>query len=259
MNRSPRGVLSAVVLTALVVFAGCDAMEGPPPIDPLAPVVADLSLAPLEVNADTLAVENGQLRIPLALETAVIAGDAALRRVAYAIEWQFECRPGILAASGEMQALGDGRYRALVDLGVPRGSRGGYRVTAWAVDAAGLPSNEVSAVFDLVGTNIGPPVIEHVEAPAFISPPTTLRFAVTVSDPDGVTNIAGAEVDVAGAGTLPLADTDGAANRNPCDGLYTAAFTVPAGLPPGIITFTFRAFDRDGAVSDPVPFEVRIQ
>lgn len=262
MNRSPRGVLGVRLACALVVvggLGGCDAMEGPPPLDPTVPAVVAFSVSPRTVDADTLPSADGRLTVPLHLAASVVPGDAPVRRVAYAIEWQFECRAGVLAASGELQAAESGRHVAEVALEVPRGSRGAYRVSAWAVDAAGLPSNEASAVFQMHGTNLGPPVIEGIEAPASVRPPTTLRFHVTVSDPDGVTNIAGAEVQVPGAGTLPLAETDGMRNRNPCDGLYTAAFSIPAGLPPGTITFTFRAFDRDGAASAPVPFPVRVQ
>jgi hypothetical protein len=261
MNRTTRGPSAARVaplLVALALLAACDTAPGPPPLAPAPPVVSDLRLEPAAASVDTLAQAEAGVVVPLQLTLDAQPGDAPLARVAYAVQWQFACQQSRLDASGEFEAVGDGRYVAAPALEVPPGRRGAYRVAAWAVDASGLPSNEIGAAFHLEGVNQGPPVIEEIQAPTEITPPANLRFVVRVDDPDGVDNIARAEVSLPGAGTLPLSDTDQAGNNTPCDGTYSASFTVPAGAEPGLVTFTFRAFDRDGAASAPVPFTVQI-
>lgn len=262
MIRTTRGVCAAsrgaALLAALTLLAACDTAPGPPPLAPIPPTVADLRLEPAAASVDTLAQGEAGVVVPLQLRLAAAPGDAPLARVAYAVQWQFACQPSVLDASGEFEALGDGQFVAAPDLEVPPGRRGAYRVSAWAVDAAGRPSNEIGAAFSLTGANQGPPVITEIQAPTEITPPANLRFVVLVDDPDGVDNIARAEVELPGSGTLPLNDTDSAGNNTACDGRYSASFGVPAGVEPGFVTFTFRAYDRDGAASAAVPFTVEI-
>jgi hypothetical protein len=246
-------------LAIALLMPGCDTVDGPPAIDAVPPVVAELEVTPRTADVDSLHTVGGEVTIPLSLVVRATPGDAPVERVAYAVRWQFECQASALDASGVMEPIEGGLYVASPDLAVPRGRRGIYRVSVWSVDAAGLPSNEAGATFELTGTNLGPPVIQQIVAPSSVTPPATLRFVVHVSDPDGIDNIARAEVDVPGAGTLPLAETDAAGNHTPCDGIYTAAFSVPPGIQPGSVPFTFRAFDRDGAVSESVTFTVQIQ
>jgi hypothetical protein len=246
-------------LAIAFLMPGCDAVEGPPAVDAMPPMVAELEVTPRTADVDALPTVGGEVTVPLSLSVRVSPGDAPVQRVAYAVRWQFQCQASALDASGVMEPIEGGLYVASPDLAVPRGRRGSYRVSVWAVDAAGLPSNEAGATFELTGANLGPPMIQQIEAPSQVTPPATLRFVVRVSDPDGVDNIARAEVDVPGAGTLPLAETDAAGNNTPCDGIYTAAFSVPRGIQPGSVPFTFRAFDRDGAMSEPVTFTVQIQ
>lgn len=258
IRTSPCRLIGAVIPLLALLVMGCDSAGDPPPLNPQTPLVAGLSVSPRAALVDTLAVVDDAVVVPLTIEVTAQPGDAPIQRVAYAIQWQFSCQPGAVEASGELLPAGDGRFAAAPELVVPPGRRGTYRVAAWAVDASGLPGNEVVHSFDLGGTNLGPPVIESVQGPAQVRPPATLRFVVTVSDPDGIDHIARAEVETPGAGTFPLAHTDASGNNVACNGIYSVSFSVPRGVPPGQVPFTFRAFDREGAASDTVPFTLEI-
>jgi len=260
MNRAKRAPAGAA-LCALLLLAACDAAGVAPEIGARGPEVSALAVTPGAVSLDTLAVEEVGLRLALRAEP----GDAPLARVAYAVQWQFACGSTALDASGLLDPTGDdGTYAADVPLPVTRGRRGAYRVTAWAVDAAGRASAPSAATFTLAGTNGGPPVIANIQAPATLrvprqGSPVPLRFVVTVTDPDGVDDVARAEIITPGLGTVPLADREGTANPTACDGRYSITFNIPAGTPAGALPFAFRAYDRAGAVSETVPFTVTLE
>jgi hypothetical protein len=257
-RTSPRRLLGAAFPLLAMLVAGCDAVVGPPDLNPATPVAAGLELRPAAASVDTLARVGDDVVVPLALDVSITQGAAPVQRVAYAVQWQFACQAGTTEAAGEMSPAGDGRFAAAPDLTVPPGRRGAYRVAAWAVDASGRAGNETVRTFTLGGTNIGPPVIASVQAPAQLRPPATLRIVVNVSDPDGVDHIARAEIVTPGAGTLPLSDTDARGNSEACNGVYSIAFTVPRGVQPGTLPFIVRAFDRDGEASEPMAFTVEI-
>jgi hypothetical protein len=268
MKRAQHGILPsrarplAAGLTAgflvATMLAGCDAVEPGPVIGARPPMVSAFAMSPGAAHVDTLALADGTAQVRLDLSLRAEPGDAPIERVMYAVQWQFACGTGELDASGVLEHMGDGLFIARPEIIVNRGRRGAYRVNAWAVDAAGRLSNEVATTFALHGESLGPPVITRIQGPGTFRPPGTLRFVVHVSDPDGIDDVARAEVVTPGAGTFPLAETDNVDNRTPCDGVYSAVFGVPAGIPPGPQWFVFRAYDRDGAASAPDSFRVQI-
>ncbi len=257
MTRTNRcGLVAALVLAT--ALSGCDAFDDAPPIEHQGPLVSEFQITPAEVSVDTLATTEEGFVVPVQLSLRATAGDAPIDRVRYSIEWQFACSAGTLEANGEFEAAGDGLFTVSPDLTLRPGRRGAFRVTTWAVDQLSRPSNEASATLFVGGTNLGPPVITTVDAPTQVQPPATVRMQIDVDDPDGVDHIARAEVSFPGGGTLPMSDTDSSGNPTPCNGRYSVAFSVPAGVEAGSVTFTFTAFDRDGAASEPVQHTVEI-
>lgn len=265
-NRGPSGIVRACALLALgagsALWAGCDAAGVLPELGGRPPEVSPLALSPEEADLDAL--PDGA-EVPFRLALTAAPGSAPLARVAYAVQWQFACSASALDASGTMEPAGEGGgYAAEVRLPLRRARRGAYRVTAWAVDAAGRSSSPAVATLHLRGTNAGPPAISNVEAPAVLRVPSRgsavpLRIVVTATDPDGVEDIARAEIVTPGAGTIPLAETEGGFNPTPCNGVYSATFSIPSGIPAGELPFVVRAYDRAGAASPDRPFTVRLE
>lgn len=252
---------SPCAVAILLLVGGCDALPPAPEAFPRPPAVEALALAPAAAHADTLARDGALVLLPVRLTLRVRPGDAPVERVGFAVRWTLACTEDAEAA-GSMARVGPDLYAGEALLRLPPGRRGAFRVAAAAVDAHGRVGGEAVATLVLHARNAGPPVIERVEAPPEVRIPAAgsaaLRLRVTVSDPDGVDHVARAEVSVPGAGTFPMAQTDPQDNRTPCDGIFSATFAVPAGAEPGTLPFTFRAFDRDGAASDPVTVSVRL-
>ena len=185
--------------------------------------------------------------------------DGSVARVAYAVRWRFQDAEDT-APTGAFEAEGDGVYTTEVILPVSQGVRGDYTISAFAVDTDGLPSNEVQTAFTLLGTNLGPPVIGAVEGPAAVGRPSTFALSVAPTDPDGQADLARVELVTPGLGTIPLFDDGAGADRDAEDGRYTSPeFAIPEDAVPGVLPFTFRAFDREGAAAEPVTFTVTVQ
>lgn len=253
MHGSPltlRLVLAGAL--ALAALAGCDSGPGGQPLGGIPPTVSGFAYSPDAVLFDTLGVEGDTARIALALQVRAQDEDGAVARVPFVVEGQF----GGTVARGELEPQGEGVYAGTTELVLARAQRGRYTVLVYAVDDEGLLGNTVRGRFDFLATGLGPPVIDAIEGPAEFRPPGTLRFVAVVSDPDGLADIARVEVTVPAGGTFPLVD-DGRTFGDEAagDGRYTAAFDVPEAAP-GPQTFVFRAFDRDGAQSEEVPFTV---
>ncbi len=254
---SPLLVLLALGLAG-AGLAGCDSAEPPLSLEARPPVASGLTVTPGAVSLDTLDVGEGAT-VTLSLRVEADDPDGSVARVAYAVRWRF-AESNDLAATGAFDAAGDGSYAAEVPVEVARDRRGEYAVSAFAVDADGLPSNEVQTTFTLLGTNLGPPVIGAVEAPAAVGRPSTFTLSVAPTDPDGPDDLARVELVTPGLGTIPLFDDGAGEDRDADDGRYTSPeFAIPEDALPGALPFTFRAFDRDGAAAEPVTFTVTVQ
>ena len=237
---------------ALVLLAGCDSATDEQPLDPNPPEVSDFAFTPLRVDFDDV-IENDSANVPVSI-TLRASDDGQIQRVGYVIEGQFEGT----VAQGALEANGDGTYTATTTVRLGRDQRGRYSILAYAVDDDGLLSNQVRGLFVLEGVGLGPPVIDAVDGPAEFQPPGTLRFVVTVSDPDGPGDVARVELTAPTGGIFELFD-DGRSlgDEEAGDGRYTASFDVPEAAP-GPQVFVFRAFDRDGIASTDVPFTVTV-
>lgn len=235
---------------ALAALAGCDAGPGGQPLDGLPPRVSALAFSPEAVDFDALGLEGDTARIALEIHVRAEDEDGAVRRVPFTVTGRF----GGTVARGELAPEGESRFAGTAELALTRDRRGPYSVVVYAVDDEGRLSNTVRGRFDLLAANLGPPVIEAVEGPAEFRPPGTLRLAALVSDPDGPADIARAEIALPAGGTLPLF---GGERTEDGRVRYAVAFSVPEAAP-GPQTFRLRAFDRDGAPSEEVPFTVTI-
>ncbi|MDX1531187.1 MAG: hypothetical protein R3362_06640 [Rhodothermales bacterium] len=251
-TRLPFGL--GALLAVAAVAAGCDSAPGPLPLDPRPPEVRAFAFSPDAALFDTLATSGDTASVTLALSAEVTDPDDAVAAVRYVVESRFDD----VVAEGDLEAAGEDGWAGTVELALTRGQRGFYTVLVYAVDAQGLLSNQARGLFELVAPGLGPPEIVEIDAPETFRPPGTLRLVAVVEDPDGRSDVARVEVDTPAGGTLPLSD-DGSSfgDEEAGDGRWTAAFDVPEAAP-GPQTFVFRAFDRDGAASEDVPFTITI-
>jgi len=245
--------LALVALGAALLLAGCDSVTDGQPLDGRPPEVSDFAFSPDSLDFDDV-LAGDSAAVELALSVRATDPDGRIDRVRYTVTGQFE---GAVAA-GTMADGGDGVYTAAPAFRLGRDQRGRYSVLVYAVDDDGRLSNEVRGLFTLTGVGLGPPVVEAIDGPAEFRPPGVLRFVVTVSDPDGLGDVARVELTAPAGGVFQLFD-DGRTFGDEVagDGRFTAAFDVPEAAP-GPQTFVFRAFDRDGLVSEDVPFTVTI-
>lgn len=151
---------------------------------------------------------------------------------------------------GTLTTSGGSRYDGSASITVPAGDIGVYTVLVYAVDEEGLLSNQVRGMLRVHGVG-EPPVIEAVDAdPEVVKPPTTLTLVATVSDPDGLGNVARVEGATPNGNIFQMFD-DGRSLGDEVadDGRYTARFDV-AEATPGTQTFTFVAIDKSGLESE---------
>lgn len=247
---------ACALVAALVLLSGCDSATDGQPLDPRPPEVSGFAFSPASADFDDV-LDGDSATVTLDLRVQA-TDDGQIDRVRYTVVWQFAPQNTQPAAAGDLATDGDGNYTGTATLRLGRDERGGYSVRVYAVDDDGLLSNEALGIFQLGGVGLGPPVIEAIDGPAEFTPPGTLRFVVTVSDPDGLGDVARVELTAPAGGVFQLFD-DGRTfgDDEAGDGRYTAAFDVPDAAP-GPQTFVFRAFDRDGLAGEDVPFTVTI-
>lgn len=253
--------ITSLLIVVLVFIAGCDTPPGPALPLGRAPVVSDFQFTPAHVDladADTSAIEDGRIRIPVSVSARVEASEgndvAAVRYLVRRPDRSAEA-----VAEGELIVGDGGAFSADFTVSVSVGAIGNYPVVVYAVDDRGRMSNQVSGMLRYRSTG-GPPVIEDVLAtPNPFSPPGELVIVVTVSDPDGLDNIARVLGVTPTGSTFELFD-DGEAqgDEEAGDGRYTARFDVPSATP-GDQTFVFQAVDRTGLESEVVEYTVTIQ
>jgi hypothetical protein len=203
------------------------------------------------VVADTLA------RVPVRLSVRVDDTDGDVREVRYLV------RPPWAApepfAEGRLDPAVGNRYDGRFTLELARGGVGGYEVLVYAVDSGPRVSNQTRATLTFEVNQGSPPVITSIDAPSTFRPPGTLRLIAVVYDADGLSNVRSVLVRTPAGAEVPLFD-DGSTSGDAVarDGRYTASFNVPSASP-GPQTFTFRAVDRSGLVSETVEWTIIIE
>lgn len=263
LNRFP-----AALFTALVVLLGaCDSDPLAP--DPLArpPFVAELIYTPDVVAVDELPSSSRvgeSVRIPVTIQVSAGDADGDLSRVSYVIRAPIAQNQPVSA--GDLVSQGSGVFGLSKDVLFPAALTGGYVVIVYPVDGRGVLGNEVRGVIELAATG-NPPVIESIEAPDRVvrpapgQPPVPIVLIATVSDPDGLINVARVEMRVNGGALLLLCDDGGQSACNPGfasgdqtagDGRFTLTLQIESGNTPGERSLEFKAVDRGGLVSEPV-------
>lgn len=259
--RIPIRMAGVVLAGGLVWWSGCDSAPGPKTLDHRSPVVDELVYTPQHVELEDVPpgqIDDGEVQVMLDLSVAVRDPDSDVRTVTYLVKAPLEVDQTI--ASGELAAAGSDRYEATLTVGLPEGRFGTYTVTVFAVDADDQLSNQVQGGITFACSTCTQPVIESVEAiPEVVVPPTELTLIATVSDPDGLDNIARVEGRAPAGFTFEMFD-DGASQGDEVagDGRFTASFDVDQATP-GVQTFTFQAFDHGGLASDEVTKDITIE
>lgn len=250
-------LLSLVLST--VLFAGCDQAPGvdAPGGDP--PILTQFEFDPHAVSLGDPAVEEtgNQVRFSVTMRVNVDDPDGDLERVAYVVQSPYSGREPV--AEGELTPQSGSIFSSSAAVAVPKGDIGVYTVLVYAVDETGSLSDDVRGMLTFGGEG-EPPVIESVEAvPEVVRPPTTLTLIATVSDPDGIGNIARVQGTTPSGATFQMFD-DGASpgDETAGDGRFTARFDVDAATP-GTQTFTFVATDRSGLKSEVFTKDIEVE
>lgn len=248
--------------TVVLLWAagGCDAGPGPSAVGNRPPEVSQLVYSPQVVDLDDEAtpyvLEDGHVEVPLAIQVEAEDPEGGLSHVAYAVQ-----APGAgsdAVSAGTLARDEQGAWAAETVLELPIGAVGTYQLLVFAVDEQGRPGNQVRGSLRFIHTG-SPPVIEAVAVePAVIRPPATVRLTATVSDPEGLLNVARVEARGTGGIVRFLRDEGLDGDEGAGDGLFTVRFDVPAAAP-GIQAYVVRAFDRAGLASEAVVAEVGVE
>lgn len=250
-----------MMLLALVgaagLWAGCDSAPGAAEERGLPPQLSDFSYSPPAFSLAEADTSSAVVQLPISMAVTARDADDRVTEVVWVLQSPLYGSRAVEA--GRLQFQGDARYSAEAVIEIPRGEIGKYTVLVYALDEAGLKSNEMRGLINFIGSG-RPPVIEKVEAdPPVVRPPVTLFLIATVSDPDGLSNVGRVVGQTPNGFTFEMFDDgESKGDEEAGDGRYTASFEVPNATP-GTQTFTFQAFDRSGLSSEIFSFDVTIE
>ena len=251
----PVAVRPAVALVALAALWGCDAAPGFA-VEAPRPVFDAVAVTPVAVALDT---DAQTATVPLAVE-GTLAGEGPVE-VRVVARWSDTDSLVVEAA----ETVQPGPFRVEAPFSVPRGAVGEYAVRVSTEGADGRAGDQAAAVVRFAATNLGPPSVSVNEPGAVTRPEdddtVEVPLLATVTDPDGLANVAVVIARVPdGGGTIGRLYDDGQ-NRDETegDGRYSAALLVDAGFEPGVYAFEIVAVDRYGALSEPAPFTFTVR
>lgn len=238
---------------------GCDSAPGPMDPDTTAPVVTDIQISPGLLALDQLPGSGDTVSATISVSADITDENRDLSTFFVVI--RTAAAGSAPLATAEEPIPGNGRVQASIPLTVSRASGGPYHVTAFASDVAGNLSNVVYGTIEVQASS-EPPVITAIDMPSVVTrpasgePPLSIPIVATVSDPDGIDNVAFVEVIVNGGATLRLCDDGGAGVCNAGfgasgdaaagDGQFTLTIQLASTNAAGTNTFEFRAVDRSG-------------
>ncbi|MDE2996715.1 MAG: hypothetical protein OXT73_08265 [Bacteroidota bacterium] len=254
------------------LFAGCDSAPGPPDLDASAPEVSSIQVTPNLLALDQLPGGGDTVTATVSVSADLDDADGDLATF-YVVIRTSEANQAPLATT-EMSVPGSGRIQAQLELTVPRAGGGPFFVSAFASDTAGHLSNVAFARID-VSASSEPPVIEAIDMPDVVTRPAageaplSIPIVATVSDPDGLSNVAFVEVIVNGGVSLRLCDDGGAGTCNAGfgssgdatagDGQFTLTIQLDSSNSAGTNTFEFSAVDRSGLRSAVVARSIEVR
>jgi|GEM_PF-4596636 len=257
----PRLLRSLAALGVLVpLLAACDnTAPGLPPAD-ARPSVTAFALTP---DTDSLGTAAPTASVPLQIAMTV-AGTGPVRVRALV---RYTGTDTLVASAS--QSVEPGPVTLDVPLVLPRGAVGDYAVTVTTEGPDRRAGDGAAGVFRFRASDLGPPTVTAVEAPASVRRPTSsnnvarLRVVVTATDPDGRENLAVVLLEQPGVGIIgQLSDRgrdDGSGDATPDDGRYTGELQIPAGFPTGTYTLNALAVDRASQFSEPRAFTFTVE
>jgi len=256
----------------LLVFTSCDSVPGVTDPTASSPVVSGIQVSPEVLALDQLGGEGETVSAQITVTADVTDADNDLTAAFVLIR---SSSPGQAPLAQEEVQLGNaGTFTSRLDLTVPRASGGQFVVSVFAADAAGNISNTAYGSIQVSGESAPPEIMsidmpDQVTRPAAGLPPISISIQATVSDPDGLDNVAFVEVIVNGAATLRLCDDGGSGTCNngfgssgdldAGDGVYTLTIQLDASNSAGTNSFEFTAVDRTGLRSGTVSRTIVVQ
>ena len=262
MSITRGAALLAVFSIGAGLLGGCDSAPGVLEDHGTPPVVSSLQYSPTTVVFEQIPDDNvigdSVIVVEFLISADVSDADGDLETVSYLVNDPFD--PFDPLATGELNRIGNSsRYEGTALLEIPRGNSGLYTVIVSAVDAEVRVSNQVRGLFEYVLEGGEPPVITTVTGPDEITPPTTFAYVATVTDPDGLGNIASVVTRAPNDDTFNMFD-DGEQGGDEIagDGRFTVTFDAPEGTQSGTVQFEFQAFDRQGHESNVIVKELTV-
>ncbi len=262
------GYLTRAVVYAFlgsIIWLGCDTMPGTEDTNAFAPflIAGNVLVSPQVIDSDLVQVSNGVFASEITVSVTASDEDGDLQRLFAVVQNPSAGASAIGTAEVALRKNGPATLKMPVNF--PEGSVGNFQVVVFASDAAGRISNRLLGQIEIVAGSL-PPVIESIEIPTSATrpaagqPPVQVPIVVTVSDPDGLSNVLGVEVIVNGAVTLQLCDDGGTLICNAGfgssgdlevgDGKYTLTIQLTSTNAVGTNQFEFTAVDRTGLRSE---------
>ncbi len=245
-------------LAALCALAGCDAEPGFP-TQSTPPTLADVQITP---SRDSLATDAPTATVPLTVR-ADLGGEGTMR-VRVLVRYE---ETDSLTASATLQAE-PGPVQVDVPLALPRGATGDYRVEVSTEGADGRPGDQAAAVFHFDAASLGPPAIVDVSFPSTVARPASgsrsTPLVVTVTDPDGIANVAVVALTDPASGAVigrlyDLGRANGGTDERAGDGRFSGGLQIFADTEPGTYELGIVAVDRSEATSAPATFTFTVQ
>ncbi|MBN8588432.1 MAG: hypothetical protein J0L94_08925 [Rhodothermia bacterium] len=251
-----------------IMGASCDEAPGLTSLTGRPPVLTNFQYTPQAANLSGLPasqIEGDNVRIPISLQISVSDADnSGLEAISYGIYAPGQSVTPLIKGAFTGNA---GLYNATPSLLIPKGAVGDYTIRVQAIDRSGLTSNMVIGTFSYAASG-SPPVLAAVEMPATIKRPAAGQAAnkaaivVTVSDPDGLSNIQRVVLRTQSGAELLLLD-DGqksglSGDETAGDGKFTIIIEVRSTNALGVNTFDFQAFDRTGLASNVIKKTIEV-
>ena len=245
-------------LVAVLAVAGCDAEPGFPP-ETVRPTLSNVEITP---TGDSLASSAPTATIPLTVR-ADLGGEGTME-VLVLVRYQ---ETDSLTAEAVLRTE-PGPIQIDVPLTLPRGATGDYRIEVATEGADGRAGDQAAAVLHFDAASLGPPAIADVSFPASVARPSTgsrsTPLVVTVTDPDGIANVAVvALVDPASGAVIgrlyDLGRANGGTDQTAGDGRFSGGLQIFADTEPGTYELGVLAVDRAEETSDVATFTFTVQ
>lgn len=229
-----------------------------PNLHDIVPQLSGLTYSPKNIVFENLpeSQRNGLVaNVPVQLSVAASDLDGSrLSRVQYTL-YQFN---GQVLKSGEMTLNGN-RYTATPTLTLNKADVGTYTLKVQGVDEQGNFSNFVFGAIQFLAQGAAP-VLVSVNAPAQIQLPAAgstrrEKITATVTDPDGLSNVAKVVMRALDGSEFELLDDGGrnsslSGDTTAGDGIFTITIEINSSNPTGTFPFDFEATDRTGLRSN---------